>query len=306
MKPKIKLPYVSRYFSGSEMKLAWLTAVTANDRTDARHLNWHAHDELEIIFPLRGHYRYEFKRKKTVSIDSESFIVIPSGTPHRLAEAIDPPGGRIHLYLKPPSLRRKAQFTLATAEYTQLYEMLLTRPLRRVPATTHLKTTVIPLGKIITQSPTPLTDSERLQARLLCCLALCYCATGEPSVQVRSPSRVFAEATRWLERNYPNEVHMDQLVDYIGFSRARFFALFRRQTGMTPAEYLRNHRLAKAKEMLLETDLPAGRIGKACGLGAPAHFSRLFTQMTGDTPLAYRQRYKTPERPKPSAASARS
>ena len=76
---------------------------------------------------------------------------------------------------------------------------------------------------------------------------------------------------------------------YFGYSRARFFALFKQQTKMTPSEYLRNFRIGKAKEMLVRTDLPAAHIGRACGLGDPAHFSRLFSRMTGYTPLAYRR-----------------
>ena len=77
---------------------------------------------------------------------------------------------------------------------------------------------------------------------------------------------------------------------YFGYSRARFFALFKQQTKMTPSEYLRNFRIEKAKELLVRTDLPAVQIGRACGLGDPAHFSRLFSRMTGYTPLAYRRR----------------
>lgn len=83
---------------------------------------------------------------------------------------------------------------------------------------------------------------------------------------------------------------MDRLIDHIGYSRPMFFDLFKRQTNMTPGEFLRNYRIKKAKEMLLRTDMPALDVGKACGLGAPAHFSRLFKKMTGLTPLAYRQR----------------
>ena len=52
MKQTVKLPYVSRYISGEQLHLGWLKAVTVNNNTSARRLEWHAHDELELIFPL--------------------------------------------------------------------------------------------------------------------------------------------------------------------------------------------------------------------------------------------------------------
>lgn len=297
MEQTVKLPYCTRYFPGKQMKLSWLKAITSNDRLSARHLNWHDHNELELIFPLRGHYRYEFRGRRSVIIDNESFIVIPKATSHRMAEAIDPPGGRLHLYLRNPSGRMAPDGTFTAQEYARLYQTLSQRALKNIPSSPLLKTTISALGKIITQSPIPLSDDDVLQARLLCGLALCTSATGKVSATSRSPSRIFAEAISWLEHNYSTCVHMDRLVERIGYSRARFFALFKQQTRMTPSEYLRNFRIEKAKELLVRTDRPAAHIGKACGLGDPAHFSRLFSRMTGYTPLAYRRQMGSGQSP---------
>lgn len=289
MPQKVKLPYCSRYIPGDQLRLGWLKAATSNDYISARYLNWHAHDETELIFPLRGHYRYEFRKRHPVLVDSESFIVIPGGTLHRLDEAIDPPGVRLHLYLRKPSDHTADHGTLTGREYAQLYEALSRQTLRRLPASPQLKAAVAPLGKIVNQGTIPLSEPDGLQARFLCCLALCNAAAKHANAKDTPPSQTFAEAVSWLERNYATNVHMDRLIEHIGYSRARFFALFREQTNMTPSEYLRNYRLEKAKEMLLATDLPAVTVGKACGLGDPAHFSRLFSKMTGRTPLAYRR-----------------
>lgn len=289
MEQTVKLPYCTRYFPGKQMKLSWLKAITSNDRLSARHLNWHDHNELELIFPLRGHYRYEFRGRRSVIIDNESFIVIPKATSHRMAEAIDPPGGRLHLYLRNPSGRMAPDGTFTAQEYARLYQTLSQRAPKSIPSSPLLKTAAAALGKIITQSPIPFSDDDVLQARLLCSLVLCTSATGKAPATNRSPSRIFAEAVSWLERNHSTCVHMDQLVARIGYSRARFFALFKQQTKMTPSEYLRNFRIGKAKELLVRTNLPAAHVGRACGLGDPAHFSRLFSRLTGYTPLAYRR-----------------
>ena len=296
MNRTVKLPYVSRYISGDSLNLKWLKAVTVNDNRSARRLEWHDHNELELIFPLRGHYQYEFKGHKSVSIDSDNFIVIPSGVMHRLDEEIDPPGARIHIYLNDPAHRSSVGGTFTAAEYAMLYRMLLHRPLISLRAPPRMKAALTPLGRIIIPDKENLSDEAKMRARFLCCLVLCECVAGSSSPAGRSDNHIFDEAVKWLERNYSSRIHMDRLIDHIGYSRPMFFDLFKRQTNMTPGEFLRNYRIKKAKEMLLRTDMPALDVGKACGLGAPAHFSRLFKKMTGLTPLAYRQRKSHPSR----------
>lgn len=289
MSSKVKLPYCSHYISGDQFKLNWLKALTSNDDVAAKHLDWHVHDELEIIFPLRGHYRYEFK-KKVISVDNTSFIIIPGGMPHRLEEAIDPPGGRLHFYLKDPAKLHPTRGSFTKPEYEQIYRTLSERSLCPVSASPLLTTLISSLGKFITKSPHP----DQPQDRFLCCMALCLCANSETTPPEKSPSQTVAEAVSWLKQNYSTAVHLDELIDHIGYSRARFFALFKQHTNMTPSEYLRNIRIDKAKEMLIQTDFSAKHIGKVCGLGDPAHFSRLFCKLTGYTPLAYRHNKDTP------------
>lgn len=296
MKRTVNLPYVSRYISGDSLNLKWLKAVTVNDNRSARRLEWHDHNELELILPLRGHYQYEFKGHKPVSIGSDNFIVIPSGVMHRLDEAIDPPGARIHIYLKDPAHRSSLGGTFTAAEYAVLYRTLSRRPLSSLRAPPRMKAALAPLGRLIIPDEEHLSDDAKMRARFLCCLVLCECVADSSSSVDRSDNHIFDEAVEWLERNYSSRIHMDRLIDHIGYSRPVFFDLFKRQTNMTPGEFLRNYRIKKAKEMLSRTDMSALDVGKTCGLGAPAHFSRLFKKMTGITPLAYRQRKSHPSR----------
>ena len=289
MKRTVKLPYFSRYFSGEQLNLGWLKAVTANDSMSARRLEWHSHDELEIVFPLKGQYQYEFRGRRPVSLDSESFTVIPGGVMHRLNEAIDPPGVRMHLYLKDHADRSTARGGFTAAEYARLYQALTRHPLTRLHASHQLKAALSPLGRIVLSDASDISEAAQLQARFLCCLVLCGSVSRSSRPVDKSDSCIFDEAVEWLKRNYSSRIRMDRLIDHIGYSRPRFFELFKRQTNMTPGEYLRSYRLEKAKELLVRTDMPANSVGKACGLGTPAQFSHLFKKMTGLTPLVYRR-----------------
>ena len=289
MSEVIKLPYVSRYFSGEHLNLGWLKAVTVNNNVSARRLEWHDHEELELIFPLKGHYRYEFQDRRTVSLGNENFIAIPGGVMHRLNEAIDPPGARIHIYLKNPAERSATNGTFTAAEYSRLYQALSRHPLTRRRVSPQMKAALLPLSRIVIPSAPELPETARMQVRFLCCLLLCSSASGGICTGDKTDNNILDEAVKWLEGNYSSCVSMDRLIEHIGYSRPRFFALFKRRTNMTPCEYLRSYRIEKAKEMLLHTKLSATEVGKACGLSEATQFSRLFKKMTGLTPLAYRQ-----------------
>ncbi len=59
----------------------------------------------------------------------------------------------------------------------------------------------------------------------------------------------------------------------------------------SPAEIVRRLRLDEAKRLLEETALPLKEIGARTGLGDPSTLWRAFTEHTGVTPGAYRQRF---------------
>ena len=59
--------------------------------------------------------------------------------------------------------------------------------------------------------------------------------------------------------------------------------------GVTPMGDLRRARIARARELLDRTQLNVEEVGRAVGLPAPSHFSRLFRLSEGQSPRAYRR-----------------
>ena len=64
---------------------------------------------------------------------------------------------------------------------------------------------------------------------------------------------------------------------------------FRQLSGMSPREYLLASRVAAAKAMLLDTDLPIKTVAARAGYRDVFFFSRQFRQKTGQSPAAYRK-----------------
>ena len=82
---------------------------------------------------------------------------------------------------------------------------------------------------------------------------------------------------------------IERLVAHVGYSRTHVFTLFRKATGLTPADYLTRLRIRRARELLRSTDLPAAEIAAACGFATPSAFNAVFKRTTGVTPISWRR-----------------
>lgn len=60
-------------------------------------------------------------------------------------------------------------------------------------------------------------------------------------------------------------------------------------TGISPSEYIRSFRIAKARQLLVSTEMPIAAIARECGFGNNTYFSRLFKRETGLSPSQYRK-----------------
>jgi AraC-like DNA-binding protein len=67
-----------------------------------------------------------------------------------------------------------------------------------------------------------------------------------------------------------------------------FGDLVKKETGKTPLEHIQNKVTNLAKEKILEGSKSASEISYELGFKNPQHFSRLFKQIVGTTPLGYR------------------
>jgi transcriptional regulator GlxA family with amidase domain len=79
-----------------------------------------------------------------------------------------------------------------------------------------------------------------------------------------------------------------------GLQRRTFLRRFANATGMTPLEYCRGVRIARARELLISGDTPQKAIAQSLGYKDVASFARAFRKATGSAPGAYRKRFGIP------------
>lgn len=66
----------------------------------------------------------------------------------------------------------------------------------------------------------------------------------------------------------------------------------KKQTGMTPLQYLRNIQLKRAKMLLETTELTDTEIGEHVGIEGQGYLNRVFRQITGMSAIQFRKQFR--------------
>ncbi|MBV4487136.1 AraC family transcriptional regulator [Pseudomonas sp. SWRI153] len=81
-----------------------------------------------------------------------------------------------------------------------------------------------------------------------------------------------------------------ELARACSLSRSHFSRAFKCSTGLSPQDWIRAQRLARAKLLIQHTDLSLTQISLECGFCDQAHFCHMFTRSEGINPFAWRCR----------------
>lgn len=99
-----------------------------------------------------------------------------------------------------------------------------------------------------------------------------------------------------LSERLDEDVRADDLAKELGVSTAYLQRIFRQSQGMTIVAYLNRLRIERSKLLLTRTDDPIVDVAVASGFNSRQHFSRVFTQQAGMSPLKYRQEKRDAEK----------
>ncbi|MCG8909880.1 AraC family transcriptional regulator [Pseudomonas sp. DP-17] len=92
-----------------------------------------------------------------------------------------------------------------------------------------------------------------------------------------------------MEANLGSPFSLGTLAEEAGMSEYHFSRLFKKATGHSPSQFFIRMRMARARQLLLETDQNIIDIGLEVGYGSPSHFSQIFKREVGVTPSDYRK-----------------
>jgi two-component system response regulator YesN len=98
------------------------------------------------------------------------------------------------------------------------------------------------------------------------------------------------EIARYLYDNADNAVTLEQIARHVNLNKRYICTLYRRCTGKSVMEHLRQIRISRAQRLLTRTVLSVTQIAQDTGFTSGQYFARIFKGMTGLTPGQYRSR----------------
>ncbi|MBE1446881.1 AraC family transcriptional regulator [Paenibacillus sp. OAS669] len=135
-----------------------------------------------------------------------------------------------------------------------------------------------------------------------------YLSLCERAVRVRD--REAAQKNKWMvdrviqhiQEHYadPN-LTVESLAEVGGLSMNYMRKVFKEMVGKSITVYLSEYRFSKAMELLVDTDLPANKIGEMVGFENTNYFYVSFKKHCGKTPDHYRKQHKFGHKEEPSS-----
>ena len=94
----------------------------------------------------------------------------------------------------------------------------------------------------------------------------------------------------WLQQHHAKTLDLEQLAARLHCSTRSLLRRFKAATGLTPIDYLQRLRISAAQGALHQPQPSLEQVAMAVGYQDRATFARLFKQLCGETPGAFRRR----------------
>lgn len=105
-----------------------------------------------------------------------------------------------------------------------------------------------------------------------------------------STKSLILPALKYIHAHYTEEnINIPHLCDLCMVSEAYFRRIFLKTCGVAPIKYINNLRIARAKELLLQSEFSIETVAKMSGFNNPYWFCKYFKRHTKTTPSEYRK-----------------
>lgn len=114
--------------------------------------------------------------------------------------------------------------------------------------------------------------------------------TGKMQLLSKHPetSRPVARCMEYIYTNIQTRMTVEELAAFTGLSPSHLSRLFKKETGVSVSDYIRQKKVEKAQDLLRYSDFSLIKIATDLSFSSQSHFTRVFHDFTGMTPKKYR------------------
>ncbi len=172
------------------------------------------------------------------------------------------------------ALQRMMQRALDTADATLGYRLHMGVSMR----TDKLER----LGNAYSQALAAMRLSVRTERR--------FCLSANQLEQEKERHRYITQAKAYVNEHIRQIVTLEQVAEQLSLSPGYLSKLFKAETGERFTHYVQRKKIAAAKTLLNTGDCRVSEVALQLGFDNVTYFSKLFKQITGETPQAYRDK----------------
>ena len=270
--------------------LAYPVASYYNDMGNALVI-WHWHEELELIYVTKGVVRVGVGSvEKTLTVGDGCFI--NSNVAHTVCK-VDSRGGIINSVVFHPKLIGSRQ-----SIYWQKYlQPLIENKEKQFIAFDSMQSKdnqIISLTQLAWQAEADEAPGYEFEVRSLLSRVIFLLSegkTGKPYAptpkELRDMERTKQMIT-FMENHFTDELTIKQIAAVAALSEGECLRCFKRSTGLSPIQFLKDYRLIRAAELIRNTNQQISDIATQCGFLDMSYFAKSFKQAFGYTPTNYR------------------
>ncbi|MCD4824147.1 MAG: helix-turn-helix domain-containing protein [Phycisphaerae bacterium] len=229
----------------------------------------------ELILIVRGRFEYIDAAGQTETLHSGQVLLIEPNVIHTFRRAHG--GGRASISCLHCELVPWGQW--ATNDYR------LNPSPRRITSTGRDVT----LGSLFETTAKAFTGIGKYQQELVSTLArsiwirLAEYWTDKPADKKRLSARM-EQMTEFLRKRFRDPVTRQDLAVRFGLTPEYVNALFKKELGMAPAEFINRQRVNHATLLLSQKSMTVKQVSEAVGFPDPFYFSKIFKRYTGLPP----------------------
>jgi AraC family transcriptional regulator len=130
---------------------------------------------------------------------------------------------------------------------------------------------------------------ESIEIRLVHALLRAMSGLGEKKSGISMRLEI-EKVIAHINANYSRTISIEEMASLIALSPSHFSRLFKKETSVSPQDYLIDIRLTRSRSYLLKTEKNITEIALLCGFASSAHLSSSFRNKFGITPSRFRNK----------------